>query len=195
LCIIKLVILIFIIFKNSRRDTISRYGPILAVSSLLYFYHIVGMIAQFHSFMVFKKKLDVNSLQHPHGKRLSFWAKNLAKSYWVECAWKYTIFTSLIGIPFLVDDFIYKSEFRPIILTIVIVMMFITIFEIVRVIARKEGILRTHQVKVHEGSFPKPTPISELEAKTRYIYPYTRISTQFFHRERNSKLLYQLGAK
>jgi len=71
----------------------------------------------------------------------------------------------LIGIPFLLDDFVYKAEFRTIILTIVIVMLFIASFEVLRVILRKEGILKSQKIKVHEGTFPKPTLISELVAR------------------------------
>lgn len=60
--------------------------------------------------------------------------------------------------------------------------MFITIFEFLRILKRKDGLLKTHMVKVHEGSFPKPTEIIKFVPKMKSIYSYKRISTQFFSR-------------
>lgn len=68
MCVIKLVILIYIMFNNSRRDVVSKYGTVIAVCILLYFYHLIQIFTQFQAFLAFKKFKNKASLLHPHRK-------------------------------------------------------------------------------------------------------------------------------
>ena len=69
MCVIKLITMIYILFNNSRRDAISKYGTVIAVCLLLYFYHVIQLFTQFQAFITFKKTLTADSLLHPHRKK------------------------------------------------------------------------------------------------------------------------------
>lgn len=68
MCVIKLIALVYVMFQKSRRDVVSKYGTVIAVCVLLFFYHMIQLFMQFQAFLSFKKKQKKKLLLHPHRK-------------------------------------------------------------------------------------------------------------------------------
>jgi hypothetical protein len=66
------------------------------------------------------------------------------------------VFTSILALPFILDDFFKKGDYKWFLTIILGMILILTIFETIRIFLRKEGPLKSHTIKVHEGTFPKP---------------------------------------